>query len=116
MPVGALLSQHYHPDDTSRGAVPLDRLLERLLDKCHGFRLIHAFLPVGVAETINVRGSRTANRIGLLVQGAAERDVVHLTTVAGVPASDNEAGAVGIRTSAGSLQQVHDKRKGEQEG
>lgn len=97
MPVGALLRQHHHPDDTSRGAIPLDRLLECLLDKRYGFGFLHSFLPVGVAVTINVCGTGTTNRIRLLVQGAAERNVVHLTTVAGIPAGNNEAGTVEIQ-------------------
>jgi hypothetical protein len=76
MPDCALPRQHDHPDDTARATVPLDGLLQRLLDELDALVLAHVVLPVRIAEAVDVRRSGSADRIGLLVQRAAEWDTV----------------------------------------
>jgi len=93
VPVRALGRQHHHANDTTRAAIPLDRLLQRLLHKPHSIGLLHALPPVGVAETVDVCRARTADRVRLLVEGSAEGDAVDLAAVTLVPACDDEAGS-----------------------
>lgn len=94
VPVGPLLREHHHADDAARAAVPLDRLLQRALDKVDRLGLLHAFPPVRVAVAVDVRRPGPANGVRLLVQRAAQRDRVYLSAVALVPARDDEAGPV----------------------
>lgn len=91
VPIRALLRQHHHPDDTAGAAVPLDGLPQRALNERHGLVLLHALPPVRVAVTVDVRRAGPADRVGLLVQGAAEGDGVDLAAEALVPAGDDEA-------------------------
>lgn len=54
VPVRTLGREHHHANDTTRAAVPPDRLLERTLDKVHSLCLLHALLPVIVAVAVDV--------------------------------------------------------------
>ena len=90
MSIGTLSRQHYHTDDTARAAIPLDSFLQRLFDEINGIRFLHALLPVGVAEAVDVRRTRAADRVRLFVKGSTEGNAVDLATVALIPARDNE--------------------------
>lgn len=94
VPIRPLGRQHHHAYHAARAAVPLDGLAQRRLHKLHGIGLLHALLPVRVAEAVDVRRARAADRVRLLVQRAAERDAVYLASVAVIPASNDEAGSV----------------------
>lgn len=54
VPVGALGRQHHHANHASRAAIPLDSLPESPLDEGDRLLLVHALLPVRVAEAVDV--------------------------------------------------------------
>lgn len=68
VPVRTLGREDHHANDTTRAAVPPDRLLERALDELHRLRFFHALLPVVIAVTIDICRSGPADRVGALVQ------------------------------------------------
>lgn len=92
VPIRSLGRQYHHAYNTTRAAIPPDGLLQRVLDEVYCLLLLHALLPVCVAVTVDVGGTGAANRVGLFVQRAAQRDAVDLATVALVPACDDETG------------------------
>jgi hypothetical protein len=91
LPLWTSLGEHDHADDTTRAAVPLDSLRQGALHKRDSFTLIHSVLPVRVAVSVDVGGSRAADGVRLLVQRTAERDRVYLTALALVPTRDDDA-------------------------
>jgi hypothetical protein len=97
MPVRTLLCQHDHTDDTARASIPLDSFLQSALDEVDRIFLLHTLLPVGIAVTVNVCRTRTADGICLLVQRASQGDRVDLAAMSLVPASDDESSAACTR-------------------
>ena len=85
--------QDDHANDTTRASVPFDGLPQRPLDERNALFLAHAFLPVGVAVSVDVRRSRACNSVRLFVQGAAEGYRVYLAAMSLVPACDDDTGA-----------------------
>lgn len=67
MPVGALLGEDDHADDTTRAAVPLDSLGQRTLHEVDGVGLLHALFPVRITVSVDVRRTGPADGVGLLV-------------------------------------------------
>lgn len=62
-----LLRHDHHADDATGATIPLDSLPQGALDEVHSIFLLHAFLPVCVTVTVDVRRAGTADRVGLLV-------------------------------------------------
>jgi hypothetical protein len=73
------LCQHNKPNDTTRASIPFDSLSKRTLDKLDALRLRHSRPPIGVAITIDVGRTTSANGIILLVKGSSERNAVNLS-------------------------------------
>ncbi len=94
VPVGALLCQDHHADDAAGAAVPLDGLPQGALDEVDGLLLLHALLPIRVTVAVDVGRARAADRVRLLVQGAAEGHRVDLSAVPLVPSRDDKTGAI----------------------
>jgi len=93
MPDSSLRRQYNHTNHTTRTAVPLDRLLQRLFDEIDALFFRHVLFPVGITITVDVRRSGTANRVGLFVERTTERDGIHLAAVALIVTSDDDTGA-----------------------
>lgn len=99
VPIGALLGEDDHADNTARAAVPLDGLAQGALDKIDGLVFLHILLPISIAVAVDVGRAGAADRIRLLVQRAAQGNLVNLATMPLVPAGDDEAGAAKGRKS-----------------
>ena len=96
MPHSTLRRQDDHADNTTRTAVPLDRLLQRSFHEIHALFLVHVFSPVGIAVAVDVRRTGTADGVCLLVKRAAERNGVDLASVAAVVACDDHTSTVAM--------------------
>lgn len=58
------------------------------LDEILAFFLGHSFLVRGVRETVDKAGAGATQREALTHQGAAQRDLVHLTPFIRIPSAD----------------------------
>ena len=78
-------------DEAARRSVARHRMAESLLHEGLALVRCHARPEVGVAEAINVRGSRAADGVRPLEQRAADGDGVDLPPLDFVPAGDENA-------------------------
>lgn len=67
MSVRTLRRQNHHADHTTRATIPLDCLSQSTLDEADGLFLVHSFLPVGIAVSVDVGRTGSSNGIRLLV-------------------------------------------------
>lgn len=88
----AALVNDSHSDTTTGGTITGHGVRERPTDKAQTLISAHSNLVLCITETINIRGSRTADSEWLLVNTSAQWNAVHFAAVVLVPSSDDNTG------------------------